>query len=359
MFRRRVTGFTLIELLVVIAIIAILAAMLFPVFARARESARKIQCLSNVKNIAMAFQIYLTDFDRFPPSVETNAQVLAYMDTEPGDSGRSKWNGNIDGHCGVTGQCNPYLPWPVILDEYIKNRDVWNCPSAKLCTGARFILSNPNFLQELQANQGRWGNAVGIGPCDTSFPNGWGGSVTDSIYQGRDAVSNYGRQTEGSAFVQAVAVNGSELSNRKVSSIDDAASQVVCGDGGPYAMTMPLGLTAYPDICNIECANCACGGGDPSSSDPCASAHADGSGRLLRDVSARQPYTRHLGGSNLGFADGHAQWMKAELIVADYASGKLSSLDRWGPPEWWCSSLEEWNSNSGNQPVLCVPYWFK
>ena len=56
-------GFTLIELLVVIAIIAILAAMLFPVFARARESARKIQCLSNVKNIAMAFQIYLTDFD--------------------------------------------------------------------------------------------------------------------------------------------------------------------------------------------------------------------------------------------------------------------------------------------------------
>jgi len=52
-----------VELLVVIAIIAILAAMLFPVFARARESARKIQCLSNVKNIAMAFQIYLTDFD--------------------------------------------------------------------------------------------------------------------------------------------------------------------------------------------------------------------------------------------------------------------------------------------------------
>jgi len=52
MSRRR--GFTLIELLVVIAIIGILAAMLFPVFARARESARKVQCLANVKNLALA-----------------------------------------------------------------------------------------------------------------------------------------------------------------------------------------------------------------------------------------------------------------------------------------------------------------
>ena len=52
-------GFTLIELLVVIAIIGILAAMVFPVFARARESARKAVCLSNVKNIALAFQMYL------------------------------------------------------------------------------------------------------------------------------------------------------------------------------------------------------------------------------------------------------------------------------------------------------------
>ena len=67
MFKRR-RGFTLIELLVVIAIIGILAAMVFPVFARARESARKAVCLSNVKNIALALQMYLGDFnDSFPP----------------------------------------------------------------------------------------------------------------------------------------------------------------------------------------------------------------------------------------------------------------------------------------------------
>jgi len=65
---RRRQGFTLIELLVVIAIIGILAAMLFPVFARARESARKTQCLSNVKNLALAFQMYLTDYDKLLPT---------------------------------------------------------------------------------------------------------------------------------------------------------------------------------------------------------------------------------------------------------------------------------------------------
>src|SRR5207302_8529479 len=60
-------GFTLIELLVVIAIIAILAAILFPVFARAREAARKTTCLSNLKNIGLAALMYVQDYDeQFP-----------------------------------------------------------------------------------------------------------------------------------------------------------------------------------------------------------------------------------------------------------------------------------------------------
>ena len=77
MARRR--GFTLIELLVVIAIIGILAAMVFPVFARARESARKAVCLSNVKNLALAIQMYLSDYsDHFPPS-EHRAEVVDWF----------------------------------------------------------------------------------------------------------------------------------------------------------------------------------------------------------------------------------------------------------------------------------------
>src|SRR5471032_187855 len=65
--RAKFKGFTLIELLVVIAIIAILAAILFPVFARARENARRASCQSNLKQIGLGFQQYSQDYDeRFP-----------------------------------------------------------------------------------------------------------------------------------------------------------------------------------------------------------------------------------------------------------------------------------------------------
>jgi prepilin-type N-terminal cleavage/methylation domain-containing protein len=66
LFRAR--GFTLIELLVVIAIIAILAAILFPVFAQAKAKAQQAQCLSNTKNLTLAFMMYIQDWnERFPP----------------------------------------------------------------------------------------------------------------------------------------------------------------------------------------------------------------------------------------------------------------------------------------------------
>ena len=65
--RRTRTAFTLIELLVVIAIIAILAAILFPVFAQAREKARGIACLSNLKQLGLSFEMYLQDYDEVMP----------------------------------------------------------------------------------------------------------------------------------------------------------------------------------------------------------------------------------------------------------------------------------------------------
>jgi type II secretory pathway pseudopilin PulG len=122
--------FHLIRLLVVIAIIGILAAMLFPVFARARESARKIQCLSNVKNIALAYQMYLTDYDRFMPA-EHDANVIDYFNGGQG-SGLGCGCGDGRGCCTdrIT-QANPYLKTAVILDEYIKKLGV-RCLPARL-----------------------------------------------------------------------------------------------------------------------------------------------------------------------------------------------------------------------------------
>ncbi|MDX1931127.1 MAG: DUF1559 domain-containing protein [Capsulimonadales bacterium] len=125
-------AFTLIELLVVIAIIAILAAILFPVFAQAREKARQTTCLSNVKQIGLALYMYNQDYDELfvPGGV---ALFFSWRNA----------NGQYDNGASYMSN-NPYagcMGWPCIgpngeatfaarLMPYIKNYAVWACPSA-------------------------------------------------------------------------------------------------------------------------------------------------------------------------------------------------------------------------------------
>jgi len=97
-------AFTLIELLVVIAIIAILAAILFPVFARARENARRASCLSNLKQIALGEMMYTQDYDE---------RLSGYMQT------------------GAFGR---YTPWAYILQPYLKSDQLLDCPNTKAYT---------------------------------------------------------------------------------------------------------------------------------------------------------------------------------------------------------------------------------
>ncbi len=109
------SGFTLIELLVVIAIIAILAAILFPVFARARENARKSTCQSNLKQIGTALRMYAQDYDevnlRRRPSSTTTFNYFWYFMIEPYTKNTQllrcpsyPWNG---GSCQSCDPCRP------------------------------------------------------------------------------------------------------------------------------------------------------------------------------------------------------------------------------------------------------------
>jgi prepilin-type N-terminal cleavage/methylation domain-containing protein len=85
-------GFTLIELLVVIAIIAILAAILFPVFARARESAVRTQCLNNIKQIALGALMYVQDYDeRMPMGVNVSGGPTEPLNANTPPARRNPW----------------------------------------------------------------------------------------------------------------------------------------------------------------------------------------------------------------------------------------------------------------------------
>lgn len=145
-FRR---AFTLIELLVVIAIIAILAAILFPVFARARENARRTSCLSNLKQIGLGVMQYTQDYDGTYPMAVNGDYVQWYNAVDPYmKSGNKAYNGLSYGTGGV-----------------------WSCPSFPEGYGQ---------AQNYGANYDLFVNDWGKGPTDAGFRTPEKDSVIDS-----------------------------------------------------------------------------------------------------------------------------------------------------------------------------------
>jgi prepilin-type N-terminal cleavage/methylation domain-containing protein/prepilin-type processing-associated H-X9-DG protein len=129
-------GFTLIELLVVIAIIAILAAILFPVFAKAREKARQASCTSNMKQLQLAELMYAQDYDECLPNH----------------------------HAGL-GACAPDLGgwhWCVMIEPYIKNSQIFRCPSSNRDPGAWGPLFMGDYSQNCAGNNW-WGGGFAPG----------------------------------------------------------------------------------------------------------------------------------------------------------------------------------------------------
>jgi prepilin-type N-terminal cleavage/methylation domain-containing protein/prepilin-type processing-associated H-X9-DG protein len=129
----RKSGFTLIELLVVIAIIAILASILFPVFARARENARRSSCASNLKQIGLGILQYTQDYDEHYPQAiwgtwqNRGTYTAWYEPGVPAGSPASKFAFN-DGIAPTNG--GNWVSWMDIIYPYVKSLQVFSCPSS-------------------------------------------------------------------------------------------------------------------------------------------------------------------------------------------------------------------------------------
>jgi prepilin-type N-terminal cleavage/methylation domain-containing protein/prepilin-type processing-associated H-X9-DG protein len=299
MLRRR-HGFTLIELLVVIAIIGILAAMLFPVFARAREAARKVQCLSNIKNIALAFQMYLTDYDRFPPN-EHDQRVLDWL----GDG------------CWIENEPNPYLRVPVILDEYIKNRDVWYCASGSLQNNFAINSCLPDWWTHFLNSPDLWCSRY---ICMNPYPPGWGGDVTDTNAQRQCGGAG---DSEGGFKTNYATIRTNRDASTSI--MGDAAKWVVVGECASNAERWHSYSFAY-EACRIACEGETCGADWENCPDTRDCSPVPRGTTIYRvDATARKSNpeirARHLGGNNIGFADGHAKWFESEAILHGGTAG--------------------------------------
>lgn len=145
-------GFTLIELLVVIAIIAILAAILFPVFARARDNARRASCMSNLKQIGLGFMQYTQDYDeRYPlpmwesPSTYTSSATGSsghtFIKQDPVDPGTPAGKYEFSPGSGF----GHYYGWMDFIFPYVKSVQLFTCPSYAIKVTSQQRSTTPSY----------------------------------------------------------------------------------------------------------------------------------------------------------------------------------------------------------------------
>lgn len=229
------SGFTLIELLVVIAIIAILAAILFPVFARARENARRTSCLSNVKQIGLGTMMYVQDYDETYPR---NSQC------------------KIGGCVSASGTLDY---WDELILPYTKSTQVFICPSST-------------------STAPRTGN-YGVNP---------------NIMVSYDAAASI-----------------------KMSAIVAAANTYMALDYGTFRALMsyinnPTSNSYLPGVGEIKGLTAATCTTVTAYQGDCMSG-------------------RHFNGVNVTFADGHAKWLKSQVLHREYLKTAPTQYGAWNP----------------------------
>jgi prepilin-type N-terminal cleavage/methylation domain-containing protein/prepilin-type processing-associated H-X9-DG protein len=258
-------GFTLIELLVVIAIIAILAAILMPVFAQAREKARQISCTSNMKQMTHAVNMYVQDYDGHYPRL---------------------WS---DGPRSRTIRNGPEIwYWHILIQPYVKNWQLFICPSCSASERERVQTLPP------------WETAVG----------GWLGQVCD-VYN-PDDYAELARRLSGAPLNESWVGTGGygwnccvtrTLANSSIpdSQFSNPASTIMIGE----VQKRMNGGCLYPPWPTTR--DWWLRNGQPQ--DGCND---------FTDFTLRRRWQmswRHNDGSNIAFFDGHVKWMKLSAVV--------------------------------------------
>jgi len=271
--KSRISGFTLIELLVVIAIIAILAAILFPVFAQARAKARQTSCLSNTKQLNMGFQMYKQDYDETFP-------YWNWWESSPNSGYNNPSTNHFEGL------------WINAIMPYTKNGQIYACASD------RGELTPENsalywwFSEGTPVSADIQINKYHMNPtlvkqqlsmaANEPLLNGTWGKPKDSL-------------VDRPAQTMLLA--------------DGITSLVCCPSNDRPNRSDPSDKRHRAIIRRVAYANQCDGtwwGGDPTYHNPAW----DGS-----------DCTRHSGGSNIGFADGHSKWLRANQITDDLYMG--------------------------------------
>lgn len=264
-------GFTLIELLVVIAIIAILASILFPVFAQAREKARAISCVSNLKQLDLAMLMYAQDWD------ETLVGSYMFPNT---------W-----------GEC-PHMTWMDGIFPYVKNVQLFACPSRPDLVFVRDSRLNCAPIAAM------YGTAMGneLGSAANPWARGylynesyndvalWCNDTTGlSCYHGILRGSIYDPVLGDTVMDQGISLGGLEDPAGTIALFDGHPS---CNRGSTVSSTMAA--FRYPRDTDVECTirgDCYEGWG-------CYTAEGEKTGRVDK---------RHTGTFNVAFGDGHVK----------------------------------------------------